>query len=56
MLLLNTTILNTTILSSFFTEDINFPRQVIATLKNDGNGLPNFRIRVKKGKFSFEPA
>ncbi|KAK4724848.1 hypothetical protein R3W88_027627 [Solanum pinnatisectum] len=38
---------------TFFTEVFCLPRQVKVALKNDQDGRPNLRIRIKKGHFSF---
>ncbi|KAH0645546.1 hypothetical protein KY284_033430 [Solanum tuberosum] len=38
---------------AFFTSACCLPRQVKVALKNDQDGLPNIRIRVRKGHFTF---
>ncbi|KAH0748058.1 hypothetical protein KY290_027290 [Solanum tuberosum] len=38
---------------AFFTSTCCLPRQVKVALKNDQDGLPNIRIRVRKGHFNF---
>lgn len=39
----------------FFTEAIGLPRQIISPMKNDEIGRPNFRIRLRKSTFIFDP-
>ncbi|WMV55670.1 hypothetical protein MTR67_049055 [Solanum verrucosum] len=41
--------------NSFFTTAINLPMQIISTLKNEKKRGPNFRIRVRKNTFIFDP-
>ncbi|KAH0722861.1 hypothetical protein KY290_005518 [Solanum tuberosum] len=38
-----------------FTETIHLPRKIVATMKNDEGARPNFRIRLRKNTFIFDP-
>ncbi|XP_070011018.1 uncharacterized protein [Nicotiana sylvestris] len=40
---------------TFFIEDTTLPKQIKSTMKNEVNGSPTFRVRVKKGVFIFYP-
>ncbi|XP_070042479.1 uncharacterized protein [Nicotiana tomentosiformis] len=42
-------------INAFFNDIISLPRKIIAILENDTRIRPNFRIRVRKNTFIFDP-
>ncbi|KAH0649792.1 hypothetical protein KY284_029704 [Solanum tuberosum] len=41
--------------NDFFTETFHLLRKIVATMKNDEEARPNFRIRLRKNTFIFDP-
>ncbi|KAH0642477.1 hypothetical protein KY290_034065 [Solanum tuberosum] len=41
--------------NDFFTKTFHLPRKIVATMKNDEEARPNFKIRLRKNIFIFDP-